>query len=101
MALCHSNPGNASNPWFNVSRSFALPTVKLSDTDFTAMRGLPKLAPVTPLHANKLFSRVPKAELAKLAEVAREVSVPAGEFVFKEGDPVRAHVESEFGVAQT
>ena len=55
---------------------------------------------MTPLDANKLFSRVPKAELAKLAEVAREVTVPAGEFVFKEGDPGDAVYVIKEGVVQ-
>jgi len=41
---------------------------------------------VTPLHANKLFSRLPKAELARLTEVTQEVAVRAGEFIFNEGD---------------
>src|SRR5207248_46248 len=62
-------------------------TPPLQDKGFTAMRRLPKLAPVTPLHANKLFSRVPAAELAGLMDVTREVSLRAGEFIFEEGDP--------------
>src|SRR2546428_5732131 len=57
-----------------------------SDPDFTVTKSPPKLAPVTPLHGNKLFSRVPKAELARLTEVTRELRVPPGEFIFKEGD---------------
>ena len=64
-----------------------LRTAPHQDTDFTAAESARKLAPVTPLHANKLFSRVPAAELAGLMDVTREVSLRAGEFIFEEGDP--------------
>src|SRR4051794_10421012 len=39
------------------------------------------------LESSKLFSQLPAAELQALGQATQELSFPAGEQIFKEGDP--------------
>ena len=42
---------------------------------------------MVPLESSELFSQLPAVELKQLANVTREMTVPAGREIFKEGDP--------------
>ena len=42
---------------------------------------------MVPLESSELFSQLPAVELKQLANVTREMAVPAGREIFKEGDP--------------
>src|SRR5262245_1384630 len=42
---------------------------------------------MVPLESSELFSQLPAVELKQLANVTRELAVPAGREIFKEGDP--------------
>src|SRR5436189_524759 len=53
---------------------------------FTGTAGRSKITNMLALRANKLFSRIAEAEVARLQEVTREVAFPSGDIIFKEGD---------------